>query len=464
MLLKRPVREVSTFSSVDRALILMTLPVLTPSEHQELNDLARTLSITDWQEAREKIDLNDIGPVVWVTVNRADLVGVLPAGLREHLRQRYETIRRRNEARRQTAARLFQRFQAERIEVIVLKGMLFAELVYHETAYKKMNDLDMLIRFADLTKVKAVFAELGLVPLKLLEGGEDEQPDERRNYHLPSYVSQDGSFVVGTHWGLCSPKRGYRIDTESLWKRSMEAVVADHPVRSLSPIDALHHLVVHFHYYKTGLKELGDFAAWIRHWGPFDWKAFATEVERAGTWSPAFHTLTLVEAAYGVGVPDDLLADWRTHADRATVRDTLKLSARCELLLTSRSTWAAEIEKAWMQFSFAGRWHDKPRHFVTFWQRLLFPPYETLLRVNGCAEYEKPLWWLWFMNLWRTAREVGRSFGLAIFALLMMKSTWELLSDLAAEAVGRPRDRLADLCRQLGTDEAQLKKLLESMD
>ncbi|HNV70301.1 MAG TPA: nucleotidyltransferase family protein [Candidatus Ozemobacteraceae bacterium] len=464
MLLKRPVRDVSTFSRVDRALILLTLPALNDSERQQLSGLVRSLSIVEWEEAREKIDLNDIGPVVWIMLGRADLRGVVPPQLVRHLEARYEEIRRRNEARRLLAGKLFHRFQEIGIEAIVLKGMLFAERIYGEPAYKKMNDLDLLVRFRDIARVKQIFAELELVPLKLLEGGEDEQPDEHRNYHLPSYVSRDGSFVVGTHWSLCSPKRGYAIDIEALWNRSEAARVADQSVLSLSAIDALHHLVMHFHYYKTGLKELGDFAAWIRYWAPFDWQAFAAEVERAGTWSPAFRTLTLVETLYRVGVPADFLQRCRERTDRATRCDTVKQSARCELLLESRSTWAAEIEKAWMQFSFAGRWYDKPRHFLTFWQRLLFPPPATLLRVNFCVAGEKPWWWLWMMNLWRTAREVGRSFGLAIFVLLMLKSTWELLSDLACECVGRPRDRLADLCRELGTDESQLKRMMHSMD
>ena len=67
---------------------------------------------------------------------------------------------RGHEARLDAARILFEKFAEKNIPVVILKGILFAETIYENPYYKKMNDVDILIRREDLEKVYDVYEEL----------------------------------------------------------------------------------------------------------------------------------------------------------------------------------------------------------------------------------------------------------------------------------------------------------------
>ncbi|MFZ2960650.1 MAG: nucleotidyltransferase family protein [Candidatus Ozemobacteraceae bacterium] len=444
------------FSAVDQALILATLAALTSSEKSSLRKLLdREMN---WSEFREKVFHNDVASMVYLTLTRNGLFQQIPVAIQTEIQSRYETIRARNTARWHLGQELFTRLRGAGVEIIVLKGGLFAERVYGDVGYKKMNDIDLLVKFSDLETLQKIYKEMGLVPLALLEGGGD--PCEAKGYHLPAYVSRDLSFVLGTHWNLCNPKHGYLFDRDQLWKNARPVKFGTADVWSLSPTDVLHHLIVHFHYYKTGLKELADFANWLRIHPDFDWDAFMKEVEIAGSWTPAFRTLKLVKTLYGAGIPESFLERCREKADAWVARDTCRMAFRKDLLLLSRSVYNSEIEKGYLAFTFEHDFVRKWPWFLTFWKRLLFPPLAVLLRTNACACCERNVLWLWVMNLFRTSKEVGKSYGMAIFFLLMLKSGAELLGSL----FGMGPDKMASLRQELGADDQRIRELLDSMD
>ena len=445
-----------SFSEADRALILLTLANPSAAEVSQVAALfARAI---DWADLSAKVAHNDVAPIVHLNLTRHDLGAPVPGSLRDEWRARHETIRARNGARWQKAVELFSHLEAAGVPVIVLKGGRFAESVYGDVGYKKMNDLDLLVRFADLEAVQRTYRSLDLVPLALLDGA--DKVSEDKGYHLPAHVSRDLTFVLGTHWNLCNPKHGYRFDRSRLWERSVELQFGGRTVRSLSPADVLHHLIVHFHYYKTGLKELADFANWIRANPGLDWEAVAREVDLAHTWTPAFRTLTLVETLYDCSIPSGLLEACRRRCDPWVATDTARLAARKDLLLVSRSVYGSEIEKAYLAFTYERRFGRKLPWFFAFWKRLLFPPVAVLCRTNGCAPGERGVCGLWLANLVRTAREVGQSYGMFVFLLLMLKSTAELAGSLVDAGV----DPMAGLRRELGVDDRRIWQLLDSME
>ncbi|MBF0548739.1 MAG: nucleotidyltransferase family protein [Candidatus Riflebacteria bacterium] len=447
-----------SFSKVDRALILLCLASPSKKEIEEVRYLF--LSNPAWDEFQTKIQHNDIAPLVYLNIMRAELTTLLPPNVLSGLENRYTEIQAKNTARSIVSNELFERFSKAGVPVIALKGVLFAETIYKDVGYKKMNDLDIFIHFKNVQEIKQIYSEMGLAPLALLEGG-DEEENETKSYHLPAYVSQDLKFVVGTHWMLCSPKLGFKLNQKKLWDDSLPITINGKPARALSPKDALHHLVVHFHYYKTGLKELSDFINLIRSVPKFPWTEFSDEIANAGTWTPAFRTLSLVHTLFPALVPDELLSKCKNKAEHWTARDTRALCNRRDILLTSRSVYSSEIEKAYLAFSFENAFFNKLPWFLTFWKRLFFPPQTTLCRINAKKEGENSLFWLWVMNIWRTSREVGRSYGIWIFLLLMLKSSWELLQSILPN---HSHDQMAELRKNFGVDDTRLRELMNSME
>lgn len=452
----------------DRLLVRLTLARPTPAEAEEARRLAAGLSDTEWRRFRRLLRHNDVAPLVWMTSHRLGVWESLPPSVQQAIAARRTTVEQQARVRLARAGELFDRLAARGIPVIVLKGVAFGETIYADPAYKKMNDLDLLFRPADVPALREVLRDLDLVPLALLDGGDEEDdpqtvPDPRRSYHLPAHVSRDLTFVLGLHWGLVNPKTGYRLDYDGIWARRQPLVVAGRTVAALSPLDALHHLGVHFHYYKTGLKELGDVANLVRAHPDFDWDTFGRMVEEAGTATAVFRPLRLVEAMYGLTIPARWMQRWRATADPFAVQDTERLAGRADLLAESRSTWSSEIEKAYLAFTFENRFTAKAKWWATFWHRLLLPPRQVFSRTNACRPGERSPAWLFAMNLWRTAREVGRDYGLAVFGLLMLKSLLELAASLLASGRGSRR-RMDELRERLGQDEAKIMAFMASFD
>lgn len=449
------------FSSVDRLLVLLCLADFSPAEEKEIWPLLNPEQ--DWKGLWDRITLNDVAPLVYLNLKRLRMFSSVPGGLRKRLEARYRQVKEANEARLTHARDLFRRFAIERAQVIPLKGVLFAETIYGDVAYKRMNDLDILVRFDDVAIIKNVYDKMGLFPLALLEGG-NEDPDPRKTHHLPAYVSRDLAFIVGTHWGLTSPKK-FRIDHDQMWKRAVRVTVAGEPVAALSMPDNLLHLCVHFHYYKTGLKELADFANLIRSRKDFSWDAFAERIEEVGAQTAAYRPLKLVETIFQLGIPREFFERITVRADAWVVRDTDQLASRKDLLLMSRSTYSSQIEKAYLRFTFEIDLRKKWDWFLLFWRRLLWPPREILYRTNACLPGERSLRYLVLMNLWRTGREIGKDFGLAIFFLIMIKSLFELFQCGVATLFGaRTEDKMASVKQILGDDEGKIQQLMDAME
>lgn len=453
-----PTRE---FSRTDRLILLLTRAWRSETEKGQVRELIGR--IRDWAPFCRKVAHNDVGPLVHLSLSREGLLDSLPQEVAGFLSLRHQKIRELNLRRGERTRQLFSELGKHGIPVIVLKGGLFAETIYHDPGYKRMNDLDLLFRFEDIARVRDTFEKLDLVPLALLEGGDEREPRREKTHHLPTYVSTDLTFMVSAHWNLVSPKRGLDLDLDRIWAEKTHLPDRGDTVFAMTPEDNLHHLCVHFHYYKVGPKELGDFFNLLRAFPAFNWGRFLEFMERAGSHTEVFRPLLLVETLYGPIIPERVLESARARADKFVVSDTRALAARKDILLVCRSTYSSRIEKAYLAFTFETRFFRKLGWFREFWTRLLLPPWDILFRTNACRKGEISLGRLFWVNLRRTGREVGRDFGLAIFFLLMGKSLFELLGSLRSLFVEVP-GRIDEFKTRLGKTEAEIFAILEEIE
>lgn len=251
-----------------------------------------------------------------------------------------------NERRAGWGWRFLDAFADAGIEVILLKGFQFAATIYADAAYKKMNDVDILIRYADAAKACEILRALGFENLKGLYGKNELST---KSHHTPAFASADLDCIVGLHWGLISPKAPWKPDIDGIWQRKV--AIAGTRVFAMSPEDNVLHLAVHLPYYKTGLRELADVYNVIREAkGGFDWDAFDAHVRTAGAEDPVYRVVKLADALVSVGIPTVLEARWRAGSLPSTVRDTDARCAHPTQLLRSRSVMAGKIEKQYVIF------------------------------------------------------------------------------------------------------------------
>ena len=131
-------------SATERLLILCTCATYQPDERAAASRLVQ--EGIDWELFHELAEVNATGPLVWRNLGALSLADRVPAEVRARFEERAQVIREANEARLKNARDLFGRFAGRRIPVVILKGVLFAETIYRDPYYKKMNDVDILIR------------------------------------------------------------------------------------------------------------------------------------------------------------------------------------------------------------------------------------------------------------------------------------------------------------------------------
>lgn len=355
-------------------LCLLNIAAPTPTESSRLATLAQ--GQPDWNELARLAELNAVQPLVFHRLRQTGLLGLLPAGPGEAMEADYEKVRERNLRRVAWAAKFLEGASDRGIEVIVLKGSLFAEWIYRNRAYKKMNDLDVLVRRTDAPATVALLKELGFMGVGQLFGKAEIDDD---SHHTPPFVSDDLACVVGLHWGLTSPLSPWKADIEEIWRERVPAPVADAPAFRMTWEHALLHLCIHLPFFKTGLRELADVVNVARL--EISWNRFDSLVDAWKAADAAYRVIALADALVPLGVPPSMLERWKRLSGSFCRKDTRERLRDPERILESRCTQVAKIEKAYAIFRLTENYVEKAKAYAGMWAFLLWPREGELLKI-----------------------------------------------------------------------------------
>ncbi|MBI3554966.1 MAG: nucleotidyltransferase family protein [Deltaproteobacteria bacterium] len=342
-------------------------------------DKARALQL-----AREKPDWPGFFDLTWrnsaliLTCRRIRELGIEATGLSEW-KDREQELLKSATARGTWATSFLKRASENGIEVIVLKGGLFGSVLYNDPAYKKMNDIDVLVRQSDGPRLANVLRELKFESVGQLLGKAEFDDD---SHHCPPFVSPDLMAMVGIHWGLTSPHSVWKPDLDEIWKaRTPERVFGANAFR-MSWEDNLLHLCIHLPFFKVGVRELADVYNLVLFASPkLDWKIFDERVRRWNAEDAAYRVLTLAHALMPLGIPQDLPSKWKARASSFTIRDT---EDRCRLgaaLIGTRSVQIGKIEKAFSIFRLTESYSEKVLAWAMTWKLTFWPSAAELPRL-----------------------------------------------------------------------------------
>jgi len=449
----------------ERLLLLMSLAHPTAEELAEAE--AEAERVRDWHEFVVLAEDNATVPLAVTSLRRAGLFEQVPEHLRRRLLERSERIAAANQARLEVARTFLQRFADAGIDVVILKGVLFAETIYGDANYKRMNDIDILIRKRDLDAIFGIYDDLGFFSAAELLGGEPRK-QEKFSHHAPPYFSRDLNCMIGTHWGLITPLSPLTIDYDGIWSRVQPLDFYGIPCLAMSPEDNLHHLCVHLPYYKTGVRELADLYNLVRHAGAaFDWALFRDAMARAGSQDWVYHALSLANRLCPIPAVSALLAELQPQVSGGIRRDTARKTRRLARLLRSRVTHLSTIEKLFTEVNSTSAPAEKRRAYLDMWRHILFPPAKAVERMNALW---RPASWQRALGRVITPRRIlgrfVRDLGPKIFALVLVKTFADVtLSSLKAPF--SPADQqvdLAELAGRLGLTVADLERLKDSLE
>lgn len=407
-------------------LITACLEPLSHAEREAFTAAANNPGL-DWSLVLELAQLNKVEPRLTHVLEARGLWPMVPLSVAAALRSAAGQVEAANRQRVVRACELFAELHAAEIEVCILKGVLFAETLYGDPLYKRMNDVDLLVRPADVPRITAVYRRLGYFPVAERVGDKPEL-NQKFSHHLPPYVSRELDCVLGTQWGLKSPLAGLKIDYPAIWERSEPFRYHGLPARKLAARDNLFHVCVHLGVFKSGLRDVMDIANLVRSEAePIDWEGFLADVRRAGAQALVVHALSLVHC---LDPRPETLAAVQALAPEAQgfyVEAARKKTASRAVALRTCSGHLSVVENSVTAFNMARRFPDKARLLSAFLGSVFCAPEEECRRLTFApgAHGGSAAW----ARLWAPAqilRAIGAEIGPGLLAGLFVKSAVDL--------------------------------------
>jgi len=445
-------------------LVLCTWHPLSAGERERLRALAA--ETTDWDTFATLAELNKVEPKVCLALTQAGALEAVPEPVRGRLQTAAGKVKRANAQRLERARELFPVLVEAGIRVCVLKGVLFAETVYGEPGYKRMNDVDFLVPRAQIDLLPALYERLGYFSISERVGHRPEV-QTRVSHHLAPYVSRDLRCVLGTQWGLKSPLLGLHIDYEAMWSRTRPFDFYGTPLRQLSPADNLFHVCVHLGLFKAGLRDVMDIYNLARVAGAeLDYALFTRLVRDAGAEDLAFHALSLAQRLCPSADFARVLAQLEPKVSAFMRRTVATKTRELAMLLQLCTGYLGVIEKAITDFNASDSAAQKLRGYAHFWRLVARPSPEEARRVCFAPDPAGPsAWSVPFRAPVAILRGIGAEIGLPLLGLLLLKGTVDTaltaLNPLAWRRSGQ-RD-LATFAHRHGISLTELQRLKDSI-
>jgi hypothetical protein len=450
---------------VDQLVILLSFSSHSEQEKKEIKDLMD--SICSWEELWHLAHENRIAPHVQKNLEKLRLFNKLPENIQKKFMTRSEEIKRINGARIVVARKFLKKFEENNVPVIILKGANFAETIYYNPYYRRMNDIDILIKREDLEKILDIYDEMDFFSLSELFGG-DPRKVSNYSHHLQPVVSKDINCVIGTHWGLITPKAKYKYDYDAIWSRTFEFDYHKAKVLSMSYEDNLKHISVHLPYYKAGLKEIADIYNIVRDYGDrIHWDIFLEDVKKGGAEYPVYHAFSLCNKICPMDEFARIIDTVRPKCKRSEIIRTRKRIKYLDVVLRSRSTHMSRIEKPFNEFLKTKSFKEKWSKFFEIYKHMLFPPKEDIIKMNSFhrPNFIKILFGR-FLTPLRIMREFVNDLGLSIFIMINIKNVFDVIA-CSIMAPFRSKDSVESLnnfAKRIGLTMDDLQRLKDSQE
>ncbi|MGH7569372.1 MAG: nucleotidyltransferase domain-containing protein [Gemmatimonadales bacterium] len=330
---------------------------LEPARAEHLNTTARRP--LDWQWVLHMARLHGVLPLVHRHVSAAT-GDVVPAPVREHLRQESLGSARRNLRLASQLQSLLRLFSDHGIAALPFKGPTLALAAYGDVALRSFRDLDILVRQQDVTHAGELLASRGF--RKTLQLDARREAAFRAAYAEHEFLRADGD-RVDLHWAFAERAFHFPLSPEDLWSRRQPLKVAGSLLDTLAPEDLLLVLAAHgTRHHWTRLLWIADVAELVRSVEAIDWDTLYRRAAALGTARMLTLALRLAQDLLDASPPTRM----REHLRRDRTVETLAADIRRRLFLGPIS---AEVGLRTRLFHI--RAHERLAHRVTYLSRLV---------------------------------------------------------------------------------------------
>ena len=310
---------------------------LSPVRAERITQLVR--SGVNWEGVCWWARTNGVLPLLFAQLNAVCPADV-PVPHFEQLRQEAQAISLRNLRLTGELIRMAGKLEAAGIRAMPFKGPALACLAYRNLAARSFNDLDVIVRKADIPKAKAILLGEGYqarAPFAETPVGEPWEAE----YNAWNFDHPEKGITFDLHWTITSEHFSFPFDLDQCWGRAIPVSVGGTTLSTLCPEDYLLALCAHgyTHHWKK-LAWVCDLAELIRATKKLNWGELMTRARACRAERMLLLGLRLAADLLGAELPDRIRAS--LEADAAA--RTLALQVR-GWLFDESDGWRTTLQK-----------------------------------------------------------------------------------------------------------------------
>jgi hypothetical protein len=344
----------------------------------------------DWQRFVSLARAHQLAPLAYHGL-RAAPSGAVPSWVMEELVGSYYRILAANALLYDRLRRILEAFRRAGIQVLLLKGAVFAQTLYPSIGTRPMGDVDLVIPFEKLEDAGAILQEFGY--RQQVPGSRPREFRLRYGVEL-GYIPPKPWPVVDLHWQVFLGewmRRTTAVRNEDFWGRAQPVMIDGVTVWQLAAEDSVLHQIVHtgvtHRFTIMGLRAYVDLDRTIRAGADsLDWSRLIDLARRVRVATAAYFMLELCTNLLDTPVPPAVLRALRPSAlRRQIVASALDYEALLQRRHARRRAYLLQLLLV-----------DRPRDLVRLIFRTFFPEGEWL-----SMRYGLDGWWLQFVHrLW----------------------------------------------------------------
>ena len=281
------------------------------------------LSAQEWQNLLALSTMQRVTPLLWHRLKQKGLDKCVPDAATATFHAAFHRNTMNNLRLNGELRFLLNALNAENISLILLKGIVLANMIYENIDLRGMSDIDVLAHPCDLQRIADILISMGYQPSHDINVNYIIQTE----HHLPVLIKK-GLTSIEIHWNITHPNRNYSIEPYGLWERAVPIQIAGSNALMLSSEDLLLHLCLHnsyLHPFTFGLSPFCDIAETIDHFGSaLNWKTIAERAVSQKWQRGVYLALRMAVDLAGASVPDNILKKLHPTDMSETILETVR--------------------------------------------------------------------------------------------------------------------------------------------
>lgn len=166
-------------------------------------------------QSLEEINQDGISSQIYFLLKQKDMLARTPLFFQNDLREKYDKNLYQNLYIKNEMNQILSVFEENKLEVIPIKGVSFAEKYFHHVGARPTSDIDLLIRQGDLNKAIKLVKALGF-------DIEEEQIPDHFHYSLSKRLPGSSiPLTVELHWDLIK-KNTANFNIDGFWGQATQ--------------------------------------------------------------------------------------------------------------------------------------------------------------------------------------------------------------------------------------------------